>query len=137
MTLPTDIAAQIRAELPGWKIVPAPVSPPDNLPAGRIFLQVWRDSVRVDPASVLQTLSDVTFRLMVGSTPSPATDQALTDALDTLMSVLHEHAGAASWGNWEARYAIFPNSQGVATYPGWEITFPSIPAPNPYRKKKQ
>ena len=47
------------------------------------------------------------------------------------------NAGAASWGNWEARYAIFPNSQGVATYPGWEITFPSIPAPNPYRKKKQ
>lgn len=137
MTLTRQIADQIRAELPGWKIVPAPVSPPDNLPARQIYLQAWRDGVKVDPANVLQTLTDVTLRLMVGSTPSPATDQTLTDALDALMSVLHEHAGAASWGNWEARYAIFPNAQGVPTFPGWEITFPSIPAPNPYRKKKQ
>lgn len=137
MTLVTEIADQIRAELPGWKIVPAPVSPPDNLASGRIYLQAWRDGVKVDPSSVIQTLSDVTFRLMVGSTPSPATDQTLTDALDALMSVLHDHAGAASWGPWEARYAIFPNSQGVATYPGWEISFSAVPAPNPYRKKQR
>ena len=137
MTLVTEIADQIRAELPGWKITPAPVSPPDNLPARRINLMIWRDGVKVDPANVLQTLTDVTLRIMTGSTPSPATDQALTDALDALMSVLHDHAAAASWGPWEARYAIFPNAQGVPTFPGWEITFPSIPAPNPYRKKKQ
>ena len=136
MTLATDIAAKIRAELPGWSIVPAPVTPPDNLPARRIYLQAWRDGVKVDPASVIQTLSDVTFRIMTGSTPSPATDQLLSDALDQLMTVLHDHAAAASWGSWEARYAIFPNSQGTPTYPGYEISFPAVPAPNPYRKKR-
>ena len=136
MTLPTDIAAQIRDALPGWRIVPAPVTPPDNLTAGRIYLQVWRDGVRVDPANVLQILSDVTFRLMVGATPTIAIDQDLADALDQLMTVLHDRAAAASWGPWEARYAIFPNNQGVATYPGYEISFSAVPAPNPYRKKR-
>ena len=121
---------------PASNMLSAPVTPPDNLPYARRYLQVWRDGVRVDPANVLQILSDVTFRLMVGSTPTVAIDQDLADALDQLMTVLHDRAVAASWGPWEAKYAIFPNAQGTPTYPGYEISFPAVPAPNPYRKKR-
>ena len=136
-TLTADIAEVIGPHLGGWVIDDHPATPPANLAAGAIYLELWRDEVKADPASDLQILHTVTLRLMIGATPSHATDALLTSALDDLMIALHDHAYAATWGKWSAQYAIFPNSQGVATYPGWEITFPALPSPNHYRKKQR
>lgn len=134
-TLPADIVAEIGPHLDGWVIEDHPATPPANLPAGAIYLVVWRDEVKADPASDLQILHTITMRLMIGATPSHVADAVLTEALDDLMETLHDYAYAATWGKWAAQYAIFPNAAGVATYPGWEIVFPALPSPNHYRKK--
>lgn len=136
-TLPAKIDAQIGPHLDGWTIDAYPATPPTHLGSGRIYLVIWRDDIKVDPASDLQVLHGLTLRLMTGSTPTPATDALLADALDELLAVLHDHAAAATWGKWTARYAIFPNADQIASFPGWEITFPSFPSPNLYRKKQR
>lgn len=136
-TLPQNIAADLAPVLPGWTFQPWPASTPGNIPAGRIHVQLWRDQIGTVAGNPLQLNTTMTFRLMIGSTPSQATDADLAAALDILLDELHAEAHAATWGGWNARYAIFPNAAGTPTYPGYELTFDNIPSSNTYRQKKK
>lgn len=136
-TLPESIIAAIAPVLDGWTFQPWPTSTPGNLQAGRIHVQLWRDQIGTVAGNPLQLNTTMTIRLMIGSTPSQATERTLTAALDVLLDELHAQAHASTWGGWTARYAIFPNTNGVPTYPGYEITFDNIPSSNTYRQKRK
>lgn len=122
------LAGHLAGVLPSeWTVRGWPTAAPDNIPAGKIAVQVWTEIM--DLSNSLSVTHSVTLRLMVGTTPSQSTDIALTEALSALLCELY---ACGSVTNIQAQAAIFSNREGVPTYPGWDINA-NVTTANPYR----
>lgn len=114
-----DVAAQIKADNPTFLVHDFPVNDPENIPAGKVFVNVFRESFSVNDSN-----SQITHNLkVVIATPKKMTSAAedeLDTALDALMLSL-QRLPDVYWQ--DARRLTLGDS-----FPAYEITLVAITA---------
>lgn len=103
------VAAQIKADNPTFIVHDFPVSPPEGIPAGKVFVNVFRESFSVNDSNS-QITHFLKVNIAIAKKMTSAAEDELDAAVDALMLSL-EKLNDVYWqdatrdilgGNWES-----------------------------------